>query len=366
MSALDDYLAAGMLIFPVDASKRPLVAHWRADASSDPEVIKAWRERWPSCDFGYVPAAVVVVDLDVKHGKNGFADFKRFAGCDARDVLTPQWLHRPAAAGCSIIYAASKPYKNLAPAIIGTGLDTRAEGGYVVLPVPGNGRQWVRELIGADGALEPLLPAPAWLACAERREPSPRMPLVLAPSSALVSPSADPWAQRKALAQLERACARIVAAPCGAQDSTRHAQCYLVGGIIGRGDLGYQEAFEALCRAALAMPVYRDPWKNLEERVARSVEAGMAAPLPFRGTRPGCAISAPVCGSCGRARAMVDDLHGAGAAGAAGATSRGGRDGSRDDEKQPSLAAGDSIACDALAASAAGKPSRAVRARRHQ
>ena len=52
---------------------------------------------------------------------------------------------------------------------------------------------------------------------------------------------------------------------------------------------------------------------------------------------------------------MVDDLHGAGAAGAAGATSRDGRDG-RDDKKQPSLAAGDPIACDALAAAALENP----------
>ena len=64
---------------------------------------------------------------------------------------------------------------------------------------------------------------------------------------------------------------------------------------------------------------------------------------------------------------MVDDLHGAAAAAAdaPGAASRDGRDGC-DDKKQPSLAAGDPSACDALAAAALENLGRAVRARRHQ
>ena len=54
---------------------------------------------------------------------------------------------------------------------------------------------------------------------------------------------------------------------------------------------------------------------------------------------------------------MVDDLHGAAAAAAdaPGAASRDGRDGC-DDKKQPSLAAGDPSACDALAAAALENP----------
>ena len=68
----------------------------------------------------------------------------------------------------------------------------------------------------------------------------------MAPRAALAPPSSDSWAQKKALAELERACAKIVAAPCGAQDSTRHAQCFYIGGLIARGDLGYEEAYAAL------------------------------------------------------------------------------------------------------------------------
>jgi hypothetical protein len=48
-----------------------------------------------------------------------------------------------------------------------------------------------------------------------------------------------------------------------------------MGGMIGRGDLDYATAFTALVAAAYAMPTYRDPWRNLNERVARSIKAGM-------------------------------------------------------------------------------------------
>ena len=266
-----------MLIFPVKARGTPLTLHGFKDASCDPEVIKAWRGKWAHCEFGWaVPADRIVVDLDEKNGKHGLRDFKDRAGCDPRDVFTPQAT--TPSGGLHLFYKATKPYKN-AVAIEGTGIDTRTAGGYVVLPLEGNGRAWLKPLIGGDGVIAPLLPAPAMLDCALRKEPSPRVPLMLAPRAALAPPSSNSWAQKKALAELARACAKIAAAPCGAQDSTRHAQCFYIGGLIGRGDLGYEEAYAALLEAAHAMPVYRDAWRDLEGRVARSIESGMERPL---------------------------------------------------------------------------------------
>ena len=192
---------------------------------------------------------------------------------------------RSPSGGRHVVFKASKPYKNLAPAIAGTGIDTRTEGGYVVLPGHNNGREWLRELIGADGAMVQLLPAPAWLDGALRKASSPRAPLVLAPRAALApSSNPDPYARKAALAQLTRACARIATAPQGEQDVTRHAQCFTIGGYVGRGDISYAEAYAALLEAARAMPAYRDPWRNLEARVARSVASGMERPLALSET----------------------------------------------------------------------------------
>ena len=181
MSALDEalrYAAAGMAIFPVNARGAPLTAHGVKDASSDPEVIKAWRERWPGCDFGWaVPADVVVVDLDEKHGKHGLRDFRERAGCDPHEVATPQAT--TPSGGLHIVFKASKPYKNLAPAIPGTGVDTRTAGGYVVLPQDDNGREnGSGPLIGPDSRYGPA-PAGAGHArhalCARARPLSPLM-----------------------------------------------------------------------------------------------------------------------------------------------------------------------------------------------
>jgi hypothetical protein len=279
------YAAHGLLIFPVNANKKPLTLHGFKDAATDPAVIEAWCLKWPHCDFGWaLPADIVAVDIDVKHGKNGYDDFKRLAGFDPRYILN---IFTPSAStpsgGLQLFYRATRPYKN-SVSIAGIGIDTRAQGGYVVLPGPANGRQWLREIIGADGAMASLLPAPAWLDCALRQAPSTRGPLTLAPRAALAPASSDPWAQKKARAQLDRACAKIAAAPCGAQDATRHAQCFYIGGIIARGDLDYTTAYAALLAAALSMPVYRDPWGNLEARVARSLEAGMELPLALSET----------------------------------------------------------------------------------
>ena len=286
MSAFDEalrYAMAGVLVFPCRADKKPLTRHGFKDASTDPEVIEGWLQKWPHCDFGWaVPADVVVVDVDMSAGRSGFEDFGRLAGCDPDAVMTPQ-ASTPSG-GRHVVYAASKAYKN-AVAIAGTGIDVRSLGGYIVLPMLGNGREWRRPLIGVDGVMVPLAAAPAWLDGAIRQSPVSRAPLVLAPQAALIQPApvSDSYVRKAAHAQLERACAKIVAAPCGVQDATRHRECYTVGGLVARGDLDYATAYAALLAAADAMPVHRagEPWRDTDVRVARSLEAGMAAPLPI-------------------------------------------------------------------------------------
>ena len=199
------YAAADMHIFPVNAAKRPLTPHGFKDASSDPLVIEAWLQKWPYCDFGLaVPA---------DHGRRRhrherrLSGFRRFqAPCRMRSTrggTTPQ-ASTPSG-GMHIFFAASRSYKN-AVAIAGTGIDVRSLGGYVVLPQSGNGREWLRPLIGADGVMVPLAEAPGWLDAAIKKPP-----LVLAPQAALVQATSgipnSSSAQKAARAQLA-ACMR--------------------------------------------------------------------------------------------------------------------------------------------------------------
>ena len=286
MSARDEalrYAAADMHIFPVNAAKRPLTPHGFKDASSDPEVIKAWLQKWPYCDFGWpCRRTVVVVDIDMKRRQERLRRLqapRRMRSTRGPNAASQQ---RPRA-GCTSSLRRQEPTRTRS-AIAGTGIDTRSLGGYVVLP---------RRATAASGCAPSLAPTASWSRWPKRRrgstprckKPS-RAAVGLAPQAALVQATSipTPGRRRRRARSSSVHAPRSPPRPPGAQDATRHAQCYLVGGFIGRGDLGYEEGFAALLAAALAMPAYADPWHNLETRVARSIEAGMAAPLPLSET----------------------------------------------------------------------------------
>jgi hypothetical protein len=261
LAAALKYAEHGMLVCPVRANKTPLTLRGSKDATTNPAQITAWWRQWPHCDWAWaLPASVVVVDIDVKGGRNGYADFERLAGCDPRDVDAP--AATTPSGGLQLFYAAAKPYRNCV-AINGTGLDTRTKGGYVLLPLDDNGREYLRPLLGAT-----LPPAPPWLDVALRREET-------------RSPAEDPdlppsgYDEKFAREALARACTRIGFAPRGSQDATRNAECFFIGLLVGRGALDRDVALAALKRAALAMPTYGKPWRNLEERTEKSLEAGV-------------------------------------------------------------------------------------------
>jgi Bifunctional DNA primase/polymerase, N-terminal len=266
------YAAAGMSVFPITAAKEPLVRWRKGDesqrATTDPATIETWWAKWPFADCGWaLPENVLVVDVDRKDGRDGYVDFKRIFGCDPRDVETP--MTTSPSGGLHLFYRAAKAYKN-AVAIDRLGLDTRSEGGLVLLPTPNSGREWLRPFIGAE-----IMPAPEWfdriLGDAPSEPPRPLQPL-----------SYDPRVIEQGRTALERACNRIVTAPCGSQEATLNTECFSIGGMIGRGDLDYEEADAALFQAALAMPAYKKPWTGLSEHVDRSLEDGMAKPMPTR------------------------------------------------------------------------------------
>lgn len=250
------YARHGLAVFPVKADKKPLTGNGLKDASTDPGTVSDWWRQWPHADPAWsLPPTVVVVDIDIKRGKNGYRDFERLSGSDPHDVDTP--ATSTPSGGMQLFFAAAKPYRNRV-AIDGTGLDTRSLGGYVILPCAANGRQWLRPLRGV-----PMAPAPAWLDEAEQTAPRPPNP----PRSVA--------SRAEALRALKIACARIVVAPDGSQEDTRHRQCFLIGALIKRGDLDHAAASAALVAAARSMRTYGRRWRDLEERVEASIARGM-------------------------------------------------------------------------------------------
>ena len=162
--------------------------------------------------------------------------------------MSPRRRHRRPRVGCSSSMPRRSPTR-MGSAIAGSGVDIRALGGYVVLPQPGNGREWLRPLIGG-----PIASASADVARCRAARSSSAAPLVLAPTgrdrSVFVrSLCAEEWHSP----QLAPACAKIITAPCRAARRHPSRQCFYIGGLIGRGDLGYATAYAALYEAACAI-----------------------------------------------------------------------------------------------------------------
>lgn len=127
------YARQGYPVFPVRGDKRPLVK-WKDGATTDPAQIRAWWLQWPLAMIGMPtgkPSGLIVLDVDIKNGVNGF-DTLKANGWDipreAIEVLTPSGgshFYFRAPEGVSVRNSAGK---------IGPGVDLRADGGFIVLP----------------------------------------------------------------------------------------------------------------------------------------------------------------------------------------------------------------------------------------
>jgi hypothetical protein len=173
-------------IFPVHpVTKKPLIktgADHAEHASTDPEQIEQWLQRWPGCGIGMPTGAasgVVVIDADRKHdGEASLAELEAVLGQLPRDREV-----RTQHSGLHVYLAHPRDgtrIKSTAGAIgpLGrllcgrSGVDVRADGGIVVLP-PSLGYRWIRD---EDDPL-PLLPL-LWLAAIQGagEPPPPRRP----------------------------------------------------------------------------------------------------------------------------------------------------------------------------------------------
>lgn len=124
------YAALGLPVFPcIPGDKRPLTPHGFKDASTDPDVIAAWWQRWPDANVA-APTGVLfdVVDVD---SLDALAALEVALGMPDElfdDHLgianTPHGWHflRPVSG------------RGNGANVIVPGVDYRGDGGYVVLP----------------------------------------------------------------------------------------------------------------------------------------------------------------------------------------------------------------------------------------
>jgi len=150
------YAELGYPVFPcVPGGKAPATAHGFLDATTDAGQIEAWWTARPDANIGMPTAGLLVVDVDGADNPWPGDDLEGLGDCPLS--MTPRggrhYIFRQPA-GKSWSSTAGR----LAPKV-----DTRANGGYIVLPpsvVGGKAYQWVRAL---EAGLADQPEAPAWL-----------------------------------------------------------------------------------------------------------------------------------------------------------------------------------------------------------
>jgi putative DNA primase/helicase len=166
------YAAAGLAVFPCDRDKTPLTEHGFHDATTDAALISAWWRRFPAALIGVaIPAGHVVVDVDGPQG---------WAALEAEGLTLPATLTAITGRG---EWHRHLWYRLPDGVTVGcvrgllAGVDTRALGGYVIMPPSRSTFGPYTWQGGFD--LDRIAPAPDWLLerCAPARPPGQARPV---------------------------------------------------------------------------------------------------------------------------------------------------------------------------------------------
>ena len=167
MTVLDDALdlvRRGFWVFPIRPNdKKPSVKEWQNAATQDPTVISGWfavsGDRPPpniglSTGRFKLDSALLVVDVDVKKGKDGNQSLLQLEldGYELPDTLTAE----TPTGGRHLFFSVDAPVRQ-GTDTLGTGLDVRSRGGYVLgagSSIDGRPYRWL-----LDTAIQP---APIW------------------------------------------------------------------------------------------------------------------------------------------------------------------------------------------------------------
>jgi hypothetical protein len=196
-----------------------------------------------------VPKDTVVIDLDMKHGKNGKLEFAKLQGCDPEEFDAPRVI---TGTGGIHLYtdATGRDFKNTAD-MIALGVDTKTEGGYVILPSGDGFYRWDTD----PDTLKPPTPQWAELVLRQRDE--------FKGNGAGISDDFE-WPPGFGEDKLHWFCKLVREAQEGHWDETRR-KVFKFGRWAGGGAIDIDIALKALEQAARECKAPPDYPKRLEE-----------------------------------------------------------------------------------------------------
>jgi len=195
------YAEQGWPVFPCNwrGTKAPLLPGGHNAASTDPEQIIKWWTRWPGAASARRPASLVVLDVDMRDDRDGFATLAALLG--TAELPQTRTAQRRAAA---CIFISRCPRRLSAHTTGASG--RRGLGGFVLLPAAGTGYEWISEK--ALASVPPaLMPKPTPLRAVGTPKPCAQM---------------TPYGSAAVMSALDN----ILRAPDGEQEITLHRECY--------------------------------------------------------------------------------------------------------------------------------------------
>ncbi len=158
-TAAGAYAARGWHVLPVrPAGKVPCTPRGLKDATTDGSTLDGWWRRWPTANIGVGTGSrsggLLVVDLDGSAGLESWHELCRVEG------PLPRTLTSITGRGGRHLYFHSDTACRSTAGLLADGIDTRAEGGYVVAPPSTHASGHRYAWLDPDA---PVMQAPDWL-----------------------------------------------------------------------------------------------------------------------------------------------------------------------------------------------------------
>lgn len=278
LDAARAYAAMGWLVLPIrPGTKLPSCRRGVHDATTvDDQIPRLWRGGTADVAVaGGGPARLVILDVDGDAGRAALETLSAELGPlpDTRRARTPRggehlYFVLPGACDQAAIKNSVK--------LLGTDLDVRSRGGYVVAP-PSPGYVWLDER--APAALPP-----AWVDRLVALS-APRPPVTRHRGSRTTG-YID--------AAVQAAVTAVAGAPEGERNNALNREAYSLGGLVATGALDEQLVTDALTDAARAAGL---GLAEAERTITSGLRAGRAAPRSVPAPRSATGPVAPVTGS---------------------------------------------------------------------